>query len=306
MTKNKLIIILGPTAVGKTDYSIETALRYDSPVISCDSRQIYKEMTIGTAVPSAAQLSAVQHYFIHSHTVTELYTAGKYELEALELINRLFTDGHDTLVMAGGSGFYIDALVNGLDDFPEADLQLREELTSRLKEEGVESLRMELQKLDPESYATIDIANGQRVVRALEVCLMTGKPFSSFKTSPAKKRDFEVEKIGLTRPRDVLYDRVDRRVLQMVDDGLVDEVRSLMQFRDLAALKTVGYKEIFDWFDYEAGLVSAEGFGPTTPGDGPVTSLDRAVELIQRNTRRYAKRQLSYWGRDKSIRWMEL
>ena len=306
MTKNKLIIILGPTAVGKTDYSIETALRYDSPVISCDSRQIYKEMTIGTAVPSAAQLSAVQHYFIHSHTVADLYTAGKYELEALELINRLFAEGHDTLVMAGGSGFYIDALVNGLDDFPEADLQLREELTSRLKEEGVESLRMELQRLDPESYATIDIANGQRVVRALEVCLMTGRPFSSFKTSPAKKRDFEVEKIGLTRPRDVLYDRVDRRVLQMIDEGLVDEVRSLIQYRDLAALKTVGYKEIFDWFDYEAGLVSAEAFGPTVPGDGPVTSLDRAVELIQRNTRRYAKRQLSYWGRDKSIRWMEL
>ena len=306
MTKNKLIIILGPTAVGKTDYSIETALRYDSPVISCDSRQIYTEMTIGTAVPSAAQLSAVQHYFIHSHTVTKLYTAGKYELEALELINRLFAEGHDTLVMAGGSGFYIDALVNGLDDFPEADLQLREELTSRLKEEGVESLRMELQRLDPESYATIDIANGQRVVRALEVCLMTGRPFSSFKTSPAKKRDFEVEKIGLTRPRDVLYDRVDRRVLLMIDEGLVDEVRSLIQYRDLAALKTVGYKEIFDWFDYEAGLVSAEGFGPTVPGDGPVTSLDRAVELIQRNTRRYAKRQLSYWGRDKSIRWMEL
>ena len=306
MTKNKLIIILGPTAVGKTDYSIETALRYDSPVISCDSRQIYKEMTIGTAVPSAAQLSAVQHYFIHSHTVADLYTAGKYELEALELINRLFAEGHDTLVMAGGSGFYIDALVNGLDDFPEADLQLREELTSRLKEEGVESLRMELQRLDPESYATIDIANGQRVVRALEVCLMTGRPFSSFKTSPSKKRDFEVEKIGLTRPRDVLYDRVDRRVLQMIDEGLVEEVRSLIQYRDLAALKTVGYKEIFDWFDYEAGLVSAEGFGPTVPGDGPVTSLDRAVELIQRNTRRYAKRQLSYWGRDKSIRWMEL
>ena len=306
MTKNKLIIILGPTAVGKTDYSIETALRYDSPVISCDSRQIYKEMTIGTAVPSAAQLSAVQHYFIHSHTVADLYTAGKYELEALELINRLFAEGHDTLVMAGGSGFYIDALVNGLDDFPEADLQLREELTSRLREEGVESLRMELQRLDPESYATIDIANGQRVVRALEVCLMTGRPFSSFKTSPSKKRDFEVEKIGLTRPRDVLYDRVDRRVLQMIDEGLVDEVRSLIQYRDLAALKTVGYKEIFDWFDYEAGLVSAEGFGPTVPGDGPVTSLDRAVELIQRNTRRYAKRQLSYWGRDKSIRWMEL
>ena len=287
MKTRRLLIILGPTAVGKTDYSIETALRYGSPVISCDSRQIYKEMTIGTAVPSAEQLSAVQHYFIHSHTVTELYTAGRYELEALDLINRLFDEGHETLVMAGGSGFYVDALVNGLDDFPSADLQLRSELMSRLQEEGVESLRQELRMLDPESYATIDIANGQRVVRALEVCLMTGKPFSSFKTSSRKARDFEIEKIGLTRPRDVLYDRINRRVLRMVDDGLVDEVRSLTQYRDLAALQTVGYKEIFDYLDGEY-------------------ELDRAVELIQRNTRRYAKRQLSYWGRDKDIRWLEL
>lgn len=302
----RLIIILGPTAVGKTDYSIETALRYGSPIISCDSRQIYKEMTIGTAVPSAEQLAAVQHYFIHSHTVTELYTAGKYEVEALDLINRLFDQGHETLVMAGGSGFYVDALVNGLDDFPSADLELRNQLMDRLKEEGVESLRLELKELDPESYAAIDIANGQRVVRALEVCLMTGKPFSSFKTSQSKKRDFEIEKIGLTRPRDVLYDRINRRVLQMVDDGLVEEVRSVQQYRDLAALQTVGYKEIFDWFDYEAGLVSTEGWTPTTPGDGPVTSLERAVELIQRNTRHYAKRQLSYWKRDKDIRWLEL
>ena len=284
----KLLIILGPTAVGKTDYSIETALRYGSPVISCDSRQIYKEMTIGTAVPDASQLAAVKHYFIHSHTVTELYTAGKYEIEALDLINRLFDEGHETLVMAGGSGFYVDALVNGLDDFPSADLQLRSELMARLQTEGVESLRLELKTLDPESYETIDIANGQRVVRALEVCLMTGKPFSSFKTAPKKKRDFEIEKIGLTRPRDVLYDRINRRVIQMIDQGLVDEVRSLTQYRDLAALQTVGYKEIFDWFD------------------GTLDSLDRAVELIQRNTRRYAKRQMSYWGRDKDIRWIEL
>ena len=302
----KLIIILGPTAVGKTDYSIETALRYGSPVISCDSRQIYKEMSIGTAVPSAEQLAAVQHYFIHTHTVEQLYTAGKYELEALELINRLFDEGHETLVMAGGSGFYIDALVNGLDDFPSADLKLREDLTSRLESEGVEALRLELKKLDPESYATIDIANGQRVVRALEVCIMTGRPFSSFKTAVRKPRDFEIEKIGLTRSRDVLYDRINRRVIKMIDDGLVDEVRSLVQYRDLAALKTVGYKEIFDWFDYLDGKVSTEGWGPTVPGDGPVTSLDRAIELIQRNTRHYAKRQLSYWGRDKDIRWMEL
>lgn len=304
--RNKLIIILGPTAVGKTDYSIETALKYDSPIISCDSRQIYKEMTIGTAVPSAEQLSAVQHYFIHSHSVEQLYTAGRYEIEALELINRLFAEGHQTLVMAGGSGFYIDALVDGLDDFPAADLKLRNELTTRLKEEGVESLRLELKSLDPESYAAIDIANGQRVVRALEVCIMTGKPFSSFKTNSTKKRDFDVEKIGLIRPRDILYDRINRRVVKMIDDGLVDEVGSLTQYRDLAALKTVGYKEIFDWFDYQNGLVSTEGWGPTSPGDGPVISLERAVELIQRNTRHYAKRQLSYWGRDKSIRWMEI
>ena len=302
----KLIIILGPTAVGKTDYSIEMALKHESPIISCDSRQIYKEMTIGTAVPSAEQLSAVQHYFIHSHSVEQLYTAGKYELEALELINRLFEEGHETLVMAGGSGFYVDALVNGLDDFPAADLQLREELMRRLREEGVESLRVDLQKLDPESYATIDIANGQRVVRALEVCIMTGKPFSSFKTNQLKKRDFEIEKIGLTRPREVLYDRINRRVLQMIDEGLVDEVRSLTRYRDLAALQTVGYKEIFDWFDFVEGRVTAEGWTPTTPGDGPVTSLDRAIELIQRNTRHYAKRQLSYWKRDNDIRWLEI
>ena len=306
MSKKKLLIILGPTAVGKTDFSIETALKYNSPVISCDSRQIYKEMSIGTAVPSKEQLNAVPHYFIHSHTVTELYTAGKYEIEALSLINRLFDEGHETLVMAGGSGFYVDALVNGLDDFPQADLKLRLELTDRLNNEGVESLQQELLKLDPESYATIDIANGQRVVRALEVCIMTGRPFSSFKTSPNRTRDFEIEKIGLTRPREVLYDRVNRRVIQMIDDGLVDEVRSLVQYRDLAALKTVGYKEIFDWFDYQDGKVSLEGWGPTSPGDGPVTSLERAVELIQRNTRHYAKRQLSYWGRDKDIRWMEI
>ena len=302
----KLIIILGPTAVGKTDYSIEMALKYDSPIISCDSRQIYKEMSIGTAVPSAEQLAAVQHYFIHSHTVTELYTAGKYEIEALDLINKLFDQGHETLVMAGGSGFYVDALVNGLDDFPSADLKLRDELMRRLKEEGVEELRLELKALDPESYETIDIANGQRVVRALEVCLMTGKPFSSFKTAEKKARDFEIEKIGLTRPREVLYDRINRRVLQMIDEGLVDEVRSVEQYRELAALQTVGYKEIFDWFDYQNGLVSTEGWGPTSPGDGPVTSLDRAIELIQRNTRHYAKRQLSYWKRDKDIKWLEL
>lgn len=303
----KLIIILGPTGVGKTDYSIGEALRYGSPVISCDSRQIYREMSVGTAVPSPEQLSAVRHYFIQSHTIAELYTAGRYEVEALELINRLFSEGHDTLVMAGGSGFYIDALVNGLDDFPPADLSLRAELTERLRQEGVGPLLAELRVLDPETCRSVDAANGQRVVRALEVCRMTGRPFSSFKTSPRKNRPFDIEKIGLTRPREVLYERIDRRVLAMIDNGLVEEARSLEPYRNLAALQTVGYKELFAWSDFMNGLVPPPVPGaPPVAGDGPVTTLDRAVELIQRNTRHYAKRQLSYWGRDKSIRWIDL
>ena len=282
----RLIIILGPTAVGKTDYSIREALKYGSPVISCDSRQIYREMSVGTAVPSAEQLALVRHYFIHSRSVTEPYSAGRYEIDALALIEGLFSQGHETLVMAGGSGFYIDALCNGLDDFPPADEELRAVLSARLREEGVESLRLELKRLDPESYASIDIANGQRVVRALEVCLMTGRPFSSFKTSPSRKRDFTIEKIGLFRPREELYGRINARVLSMMDAGLVDEVRGLSRYRDLPALQTVGYREIFRYLD----------------GEIP---LERAVELIQRNTRHYAKRQMSYWGRDREIRWME-
>ncbi|MBO8445581.1 MAG: tRNA (adenosine(37)-N6)-dimethylallyltransferase MiaA [Bacteroidetes bacterium] len=283
----KLVIVLGPTAVGKTDFSIELALKCGSPVISCDSRQIFREMTIGTAVPSASQLAAVKHYFIHSHSVTDNYTAGRYEIEALELIGRLFAEGHETLVMAGGSGFYIDAVCKGLDDFPPADQELRTTLAERLRKEGVESLRLDLKRLDPESYETIDIANGQRVVRALEVCLMTGRKFSSFKTATVKKRDFEIEKIGLTRPRDVLYDRINRRVHQMVGDGLVDEVRTLVSYRSRPALQTVGYREIFDYLDGQI-------------------SLERAVELIQRNTRHYAKRQLTWWARDPDIRWTTL
>lgn len=283
----KLVIVLGPTAVGKTDFSIELALKCGSPVISCDSRQIFREMTIGTAVPSASQLAAVKHYFIHSHSVTDNYTAGRYEIEALELIGRLFAEGHETLVMAGGSGFYIDAVCKGLDDFPPADQELRTTLAERLRKEGVESLRLDLKRLDPESYETIDIANGQRVVRALEVCLMTGRKFSSFKTATVKKRDFEIEKIGLTRPRDVLYDRINRRVFQMVGDGLVDEVRTLVSYRSRPALQTVGYREIFDYLDGQI-------------------SLERAVELIQRNTRHYAKRQLTWWARDPDIRWTTL
>ena len=286
-SKHRLVILLGPTAVGKTERSLELARLYDSPVISCDSRQIYREMYIGTAAPGPEILEQVQHYFIRDHSVKDLYTAGKYELEALEVIRRLFAEGHDTLVMTGGSGFYIDAVCNGLDDFPPTDPALREEISARLREEGVKSLAEELKSLDRESYETIDISNGQRVVRALEVCLMTGRPFSSFKTNPRKKREFDIEKIGLTRPREELYERIDRRAEQMFRDGLEEEVRSLLPLRDLPALQTVGYQELFPVFDGEY-------------------SVDSALELIQRNTRRYAKRQMSWFRRDKSIVWEEL
>lgn len=288
MPGRKLIILLGPTAVGKTEWSLNFAREYSSPIISCDSRQIYREMSIGTAVPSQEQLEAVKHYFIQDHSIFDpMYTAGRYEIEALALIERLFEEGHDTLVMAGGSGFYIDAVCNGLDDFPQADEALRASLMERLKQEGVESLRTELKSLDPESYHSIDIANGQRVVRALEVCIMTGRPFSSFKTAPKKKRSFEIEKIGLMRPRDVLYDRINRRVDQMFEQGLVEEARTLEPHRRLSALQTVGYKELFDHFD-------------------GVCTLEKAKELIQRNTRHYAKRQMTWWGRDKDILWKEI
>lgn len=283
----ELVIVLGPTAVGKTDYSIDLALRYASPVISCDSRQIYREMKIGTAPPSDEQLARVRHYFIGTRSVTDPpYTAGRYELDALALLEELFRE-HDTLVMAGGSGLYIDALCDGLDDFPDVDPSIRESLMERLEKEGLEALRFELRRLDPETFESIDTANRQRVVRALEVCIGTGRPFSSFKTSAGKTRPFTIRKIGLTRPRQELYDRINKRVDLMMEAGLEAEARSLLQYRDLPALNTVGYRELFGYFD----------------GKYP---LEEAVRLIKRNTRHYAKKQLTYWGRDDSIEWITL
>ena len=281
-----LKIILGPTAVGKTDYSIELALKYGSPVISCDSRQIYKEMSIGTAVPSAAQLAAVQHYFIQTKSVCDYYTAGLYEAEALALVRRLFDEGHETLIMSGGSMFYIDAVCNSLDHIPTANLEIRRKLQIRLENEGMESLLEELHRRDPEAYATMDLSNRQRVFRAVEICLTTGKAYSSFKRKASADRGFTIEKIGLNRPREILYERINKRVIQMMDEGLEAEVRSLTAFRQQTALQTVGYKEIFDYFDGNC-------------------SLDEAVSLIQRNTRHYAKRQLTWWRRDPSIHWIE-
>ena len=281
----RLEIILGPTAVGKTDYSIRRAQECGSPVISCDSRQIFKELRIGTAVPSDEQLAAVRHYFIRTIPITTPYTAGIYEQEALELIERLFAEGHETLIVSGGSMMYIDALCYGLDDFPEVPVQLRQHLMECLASEGVEVLADQLKEMDPESWEEIDLSNGRRVVRALEVCLYTGRPFSSFKSRSFKERNFEIVKIGLERPREELYERINERVLRMMDQGLEEEARSMLPYRDLPALQTVGYKELFDYFD---GMIP----------------LEEAVRRIQVDTRHYAKRQLTWWRRDSSIRWV--
>ena len=283
----RLLIILGPTAVGKTDYSISKALEYGSPVISCDSRQIFMNMSIGTAVPSASQFAAVKHYFIQTVPVTQAYTAGDYELDAVALAERLFEEGHETLVMTGGSMFYIDAVCNGLDNLPDGDPGLRAELWKRLGEEGVETLAEELRSKDPLTYSQIDIRNSQRVIRALEVCIVSGRPFSSFKTGGRRSRSFQIEKVGLTRPREELYSRIDRRVLNMMDEGLVEEARSLLPYRNCQALQTVGYKEVFEYLDNKI-------------------PLEEAVRLIQRNTRHYAKKQLTWWRRDPDIKWIDV
>ena len=284
--RKRIVVITGPTASGKTDISIMLAEKYGSPVISCDSRQIYKDMTIGTAVPDASQLAAVKHYFIQTIPVTENYSAGQYELDASALTKKLFLDGHETLVMCGGSGFYVDAFCNGLDSLPVAPPELRKELTERVRNEGVAALAEELRRRDPLSWAAIDTSNGQRVVRALETVIVSGRPFVEFKMAAPKKRDFEIVKICLSRPREEIYSRIDRRVLKMMDDGLVDEVRSMLPYRDFPALQTVGYKEIFEYLD----------------GKIP---LDEAVRLIQRNTRHYAKKQLTWWKRDQSVVWAD-
>ena len=283
----KLIVITGPTAVGKTAWSIPLALKYDSPIISCDSRQIYREMSIGTAVPSAEELAQVKHFFIQDHTVRQPYTAGDYEIEAIALMEKLFAEGHEVLVASGGTGFYVDALLYGLGDLPKADPQLRRDLTLRLESEGIESLRMDLRRLDPEAYKSIDLTNPQRIIRAVEVCLLSGKKFSSFALEEPKKRDFDVEIICLVRPREQLAERISQRVDAMIEAGLVDEVRGLLPFRDLPALRTVGYSEIFEYLDGKS-------------------SLEEAVTKIKTATRHYAKRQLTWWRHHPSVRFIEL
>lgn len=283
MPTKRLLVVVGPTGSGKTDLSIRLALHYAAPVLSTDSRQVYRGMPIGTAQPSADQLQAVEHHFIASHDLKDNLSCGEYEVQALARLEQLFTT-HDYVVAVGGSGLYVRALCEGMDDLPQADESLRAELNRRLTDEGVESLAVQLRELDPVYYETVDRSNPARVVRALEVCLQTGRPYSEQRTGERRLRPFEIVKIGIDLPREVLYDRIDRRVDQMLADGLEAEARALYPYRTLNALQTVGYREFFDYFDGRIGY-------------------DEAVELIKRNSRRYAKRQLTWFRRDSEIRW---
>lgn len=283
MPIKRLLVVVGPTGSGKTDLSIRLALHYGAPILSTDSRQVYRGMPIGTAQPSADQLQAVEHHFIASHDLTDNLNCGEYEVQALARLEELFAD-HDWVVAVGGSGLYVRALCEGMDDLPQADEPLRRKLEHRLAEEGLGALAEELRELDPEYCRTADLNNPARVMRALEVCLQTHMPYSRQRTGERRPRPFEIVKIGIDLPRDVLYDRINRRVDRMLADGLEAEVRALYPYRELNALKTVGYREFFDYFDGRIGY-------------------DEAVELIKRNSRRYAKRQLTWFRRDSEIRW---
>ena len=283
MNTKRLIVIVGPTGSGKTDLSIRVAEHYACPIISTDSRQFYRGIPIGTAQPDSEQLERVEHHFIASHELTDDFNCGAYEVAALKRLDELFTK-HDTVVAVGGSGLYIKALCEGMDDLPEVEPVLRSELAERLKSEGLEALTEELRKLDPAFYEVVDRKNPARVLRALEVCISTGKPYSSLRTGEKRQRSFGIVKIGVNMERAVLYERIDRRVDIMVEAGLEDEARAVYPLRHLNSLQTVGYREMFDYFD------------------GTITR-DEAIELIKRNSRRYAKRQLTWFGRDEEIEW---
>jgi tRNA dimethylallyltransferase len=287
MQKNKkiLIVIAGPTAIGKTALAIKVAQHYQTEIISADSRQFFKEMSIGTAKPSKEELKQAKHHFIDSHSIQEEVSVGSFEKEAISKIEALFLE-HDVLVMVGGSGLYINAVLYGFDDIPKADENLRNQLNQRLESEGIERLQKQLQELDPIYYNEVDIHNSQRIIRALEVCISTGKPFSSFRKTETKKRSFESIIIGLNTDRTKLYDRINDRVDQMILAGLVEEVTNLKEFKDLNALKTVGYSEIFNYL--EGNIL-----------------LPEAIEKIKQNTRNFAKRQLTWFRKYPKIEWFE-
>lgn len=281
--KKKLVVLLGPTGVGKTELSLHIARRLQCPILSADSRQLYRDMYIGTAAPTPEQLACARHYFVGTLALDDYYSAACYEEEAISLLSRLF-DTHDSLLLTGGSMLYIDAVCNGIDEMPTVSDEVRKAVVAKYEQEGLAAVQQELQELDPEFYDKVDRNNPKRVIHAVEICRMTGRPYSEFRTNPRKERDFDIIKIGLNRPREELFERIGRRVDAMIADGLEEEARRLYPHRHLNSLNTVGYKEMFAYFD------------------GTYT-LPEAIEKIKRNTRVYAKKQLTWFKRDNAITW---
>ncbi|MBQ2359497.1 MAG: tRNA (adenosine(37)-N6)-dimethylallyltransferase MiaA [Prevotella sp.] len=282
MTKT-LVVILGPTGVGKTDTCIRVAKHFNVPIINADSRQIFQEIPIGTAAPTQVQQQEIIHYFVGNHHLDDYYSASMYEQDVLSLLEKLFTS-QDIALMSGGSMMYIDAVCNGIDDIPTVDEQTRQWMKQRLHDEGLPALVEELRQLDPIHYEYVDKNNPRRVVHALEICHMTGKTYTSFRTNKIKERPFQILKIGLNLPREELYQRINQRVLNMIQEGWVEEALKVYPKRELNSLHTVGYRELFDYLD---GLYT----------------LDEAIEKIQSNTRRYMRKQLTWFKRDQKIRW---
>jgi len=280
-----LITIIGPTAIGKTSLGIAIAKQFNAEIISSDSRQFYKEMSIGTAVPSEEELNQVKHHFIQNISIHDDYNVGQFEKDAVMTLNNLFKE-NNIVVMVGGSGLYVDAVLKGLDDFPDVDPRIREELKNQLEKNGIQSLQEQLKKLDFETYQKIDIENHQRVIRALEICIGTKSSYSSFLTDKRKERNFIPIKIGLTADRNIIYDRINLRVDIMMKNGLLNEVKKLLPHKDLNALQTVGYRELFSYMQ----------------GD---MTLDFAISEIKKNTRRFAKRQLTWYRKDQEIQWFD-
>ena len=279
----KLFVLLGPTAVGKTALSIKIAKLLGSPIINCDSRQIYKDMSIGTAAPTEEQLAEVKHYFVKILELQQYYSAAQYEEDAIKLIGQL-SSTHNNLLLSGGSMMYIDAVCNGIDDIPTVAPEIREELKERLHTEGLEKLRNELRLLDPEYYNIVDLKNPKRIVHALEICYTSGKTYTSFRIRKKKERPFQIIKIGLRRERNELFERINKRVDMMMEEGWLEEAKSLYPHRQLNALNTVGYKELFKYFD-------------------GTWELDFAIEKIKKNTRDYAKKQMTWFAHDEDIHW---